>query len=203
MGLIRKRLRAAADILLGPACFAVVKLGAAYAARRELGKADRVGPGTTAREGFSVANEGRLEIGSGVSFGLGVELIVYAGGRIVIGDNVFVGNGCVIHADRGSISIGDDTLIAEHVSIRASNHGKAAGRRLREQPNRVEDVVVGSDVWLGKGAIICAGAKVGDGCIIGANSVVNRETEPQSICAGAPARPIGRREGPPPSSGSR
>lgn len=53
--------------------------------------------------------------------------------------------------------------------------------------------IIGSDVWIGVGAIIRAGVRVGDGAVIGAGSVVTKDVPPYSIFAGAPAKEIRKR----------
>lgn len=50
--------------------------------------------------------------------------------------------------------------------------------------------IIGNDVWVGYGALILAGVKIGDGAIIGAGSVVTKDVEPYAIVAGCPARVI-------------
>ena len=55
------------------------------------------------------------------------------------------------------------------------------------------DTVVGNDVWIGQNSLILPGAKIGDGVIIGANSVVGGEIPPYSIVAGNPARLVRKR----------
>ena len=50
------------------------------------------------------------------------------------------------------------------------------------------DTVIGNDVWIGQNAVILPGVQIGDGAIIGANSVVGRDVEPYSIVIGNPAR---------------
>lgn len=55
------------------------------------------------------------------------------------------------------------------------------------------DTVVGNDVWIGQNAVILPGVRIGDGAIVGANSVVGRDIEPYSIVAGNPARLIRKR----------
>ena len=55
------------------------------------------------------------------------------------------------------------------------------------------DTVIGNDVWIGQNAVILPGVHVGDGAIIGANSVVGRDVEPYSIVAGNPARILRKR----------
>ena len=55
------------------------------------------------------------------------------------------------------------------------------------------DTVIGNDVWIGQNAVILPGVKIGDGAIIGANSVVGHDISPYTIAAGNPARVIRKR----------
>ena len=55
------------------------------------------------------------------------------------------------------------------------------------------DTVVGNDVWIGQNATILAGVRIGDGAIIGCNSVVGSNVPPYTIVAGNPAKPIRKR----------
>ena len=55
------------------------------------------------------------------------------------------------------------------------------------------DIVVGNDVWIGRGARFLSGVKVGDGAVIGAYSVVGGDVRPYAIVAGNPAREVRRR----------
>lgn len=52
------------------------------------------------------------------------------------------------------------------------------------------DCEIGNDVWIGCGAIVCRGVKIGHGAVIGANAVVTKDVEPYSIVAGVPAKHI-------------
>lgn len=56
--------------------------------------------------------------------------------------------------------------------------------------SRVEKTVIGDDVFLGANAVVLPGAKIGDGCIIGAGAVVGKEVPPYSVVAGNPAKVI-------------
>lgn len=55
------------------------------------------------------------------------------------------------------------------------------------------DTVVGNDVWIGQNAVILPGVHIGDGAIIGLNSVVTHDVEPYSVVAGNPAKVIRKR----------
>ena len=55
------------------------------------------------------------------------------------------------------------------------------------------DTVIGNDVWIGQNAVILPGVHIGDGAIIGANSVVGGEVSPYTIVIGNPARELRKR----------
>lgn len=118
--------------------------------------------------------------------------------EIRIGANVIVNDDVHIAAIT-RVSIGDDSLIASRVFISDHLHGRygAAGDassplvapRLREVAG-VGPVTIGRNVWIGEMVAILPGVQIGDGCVIGAGSVVTRDLPPASIAVGAPARVI-------------
>ena len=55
------------------------------------------------------------------------------------------------------------------------------------------DTVIGNDVWIGQNAVILPGVHIGDGAIIGANSVVGSHIDPYTVAAGNPARVLRKR----------
>ncbi|WP_246367219.1 DapH/DapD/GlmU-related protein [Microbacterium marinum] len=59
-----------------------------------------------------------------------------------------------------------------------------------------DPVSIGSDVWIGFGAIVLSGVRIGDSAIIAAGAIVTKDVEPNTIVAGCPARPIGERFSP-------
>ncbi|WP_347059001.1 DapH/DapD/GlmU-related protein [Blastococcus sp. HT6-30] len=56
-----------------------------------------------------------------------------------------------------------------------------------------DPVAIGSDVWLGYGATILSGVRIGDSAIVGAGAVVSRDVAPNTVVAGNPSRVVGRR----------
>lgn len=93
---------------------------------------------------------------------------------IEIGHNVFV-NRNVIIACRKHISIGGDTVIGPNVIIYDHDHRFDTNGRVKENapnPYKESDVIIGKNVWLGAGAIILRGTKIGDNSIIAAGAVV-------------------------------
>ena len=148
----------------------------------KVGPGLEVEPGTTLRWG----GHSGINIGSGVRFGSGVILDVPVGGKLSIGDRVKVMHHTVIAASE-SLTIGRDTQIAEHCSIRDSDHGLDADKLIRDQ-NISSPTVIGSDVWIARGSAVLRGAVIGDKAVIGANSVARGTVQPRSISVGAPAQ---------------
>jgi acetyltransferase-like isoleucine patch superfamily enzyme len=93
----------------------------------------------------------------------------------------------------GRITLGRHALLGPEVFITASNYQTEPGTPVMDQPKLERDVVVGDDVWLGARVMVVPGVEIGDGCIIGASSVVARSIPAGSIAVGNPARVVGRR----------
>jgi maltose O-acetyltransferase len=109
------------------------------------------------------------------------------GTNIRLGDGVFLNFNCVI-LDVVEVSIGDRTQIGPAVQIYAADHPRDAETR-RAGLEFGRPVRIGSDVWIGGGAILLPGVTIGDGAVIGAGSVVTRDVAPGVTVAGNPARP--------------
>ena len=109
------------------------------------------------------------------------------GYNIRLGDGVFLNFNCVI-LDVVEVSIGDRTQIGPAVQIYAADHPRDAETR-RDGLEFGRPVRIGSDVWIGGGAIILPGITIGDGALIGAGSVVTRDVGAGVTVAGNPARP--------------
>lgn len=141
----------------------------------------------------TVEGTGNISIGAGTRVGRRAFLETQGSGCIVIGRNVVINDGAVIVAyDR--VEIGDFTMIGEYVTVRDANHGIDTGVPMRRQPHTSAPVRIGTDAWLGRGVCVLKGVSVGDGAVIGANSVVTKDIEAMAIAVGAPARTIGRRD---------
>jgi maltose O-acetyltransferase len=86
-----------------------------------------------------------------------------------------------------AVAIGDRSQIGPGVQILAADHPRdAAARATGLEFGR--PVRIGSDVWVGAGAIILPGVSVGDGALIGAGSVVTHDVPPGATAFGNPAR---------------
>ena len=109
------------------------------------------------------------------------------GYNILLGDGVFLNFNCVM-LDVVEISIGARTQIGPAVQIYAADHPRDAETR-REGLEFGRPVRIGSDVWIGGGAIILPEVTIGDGALIGAGSVVTRDVGAGVTVTGNPARP--------------
>lgn len=115
------------------------------------------------------------------------------GARLSIGDRTYVGEFNNIRCAGAPITIGADCLVSQFVTIVGTNHGTEPGSTIVSQPWHGDGVEIGDDVWIGSGATLLPGSRVGDGCVVAAGSVVRGEVAPGTVVAGAPAREIGRR----------
>lgn len=96
---------------------------------------------------------------------------IFGKGHLRIGNNVAIGDGTVICVAE-EICIDDDTMIAAHCYITDCNHGTHQGDLMRLQPLRIKPVCIGKNVWIGCSCNILSGAKIGDGTVVGAGTVV-------------------------------
>ena len=115
---------------------------------------------------------------------------------LFIGDNCEMGDMTHIVAYE-RVEIGNNVLIASKCFISDTNHGSYKGDNQdspETPPNKRELVTgpvrIGDNVWIGENVVILAGAEIGDGCIIGANSVIKGTIPELTIVAGSPAKAI-------------
>ena len=112
--------------------------------------------------------------------------------KIRIGKNTTVGYHTFIFASEG-IDIGDNCLIAPFVYIVDSNHQIDRHELINQQPNTTAPIKIGNDVWIASNVTILKGVNIGEGAVIAANSVVNRDVGSYEIYGGSPAKKIGER----------
>ncbi len=109
------------------------------------------------------------------------------GTNIELGERVFFNFNCVV-LDVCKVKIGDFTLFGPAVQIYTAMHPFDAALRRKEEFGR--PVTIGSDVWVGGGAIILPGVQIGSRSVIGAGSVVTRDVPEGVFAAGNPCRVI-------------
>jgi maltose O-acetyltransferase len=107
------------------------------------------------------------------------------GVNTLLGERVFFNFNCVV-LDVCPVTIGSFTMFGPAVQIYTAMHPmNAAQRRQREFGKPIE---IGSDVWVGGGAIICPGVTIGSRTVIGAGSVVTKNLPEGVFAAGNPCR---------------
>ena len=133
--------------------------------------------------------EGRLEIGEHTLLEPHVWLTTGDSGRIRIGRGTFL-NVAVMVASVELVEIGDHCMLANGCFITDGNHRFDDFEQpvtwqgfSTKGPTRIAD-----NVWCGANVVITSGVTIGERCVIGANSVVNRDLPPYSLAAGAPAK---------------
>lgn len=118
---------------------------------------------------------------------------VHCPAMLSIGNYVYVGPEFSAHAF-GGIAIGDGTVLGPRVTIHSRNHVFESAPTIPYGPEyELRPVVVGKGVWLGDSVMVLPGANIGDGCVIGAGSVVSGHIPSYSVAAGNPARVLRER----------
>ena len=115
------------------------------------------------------------------------------GYNIRLGDGVFLNFGCVV-LDVVGVTIGDGTQIGPGVQLLTADHPKDARRRAAGLEFG-RPICIGRNVWIGGGAIVLPGIRIGDGAVVGAGSIVTRDVPAEATVVGNPARALrdGRR----------
>ena len=109
------------------------------------------------------------------------------GANIHLGKRVFFNFNCIV-LDVCEVRIGDYTLFGSGVQILTPLHPTDAALRRRQEFGK--PIEIGSDVWVGSGALILAGVRIGSRAVIGAGSVVTRDVPDDVFAAGNPCRVI-------------
>lgn len=112
-----------------------------------------------------------------------VEVLLPMG--LKLGDGVSVGWFAELDA-RGGIEIQDNTNISSHVKLITGSHDI-------DDPEFTADFLpihIGHHCWIGTGAIVLQGVKIGDGAVVAAGSVVTKDVAPWTVVGGIPAKKI-------------
>lgn len=132
-----------------------------------------------------------MEIGKKVIIKSGV--IIEYPQNIKIGNNVSIQHNCFL-SGYGRIEIGNNVSIAHGVSIISSTHDYLKNQIIRRAPLIKGEVIIGDNVWIGMKVSIYYNLKIGQGVIIGSNSVVNKTIESNKIVGGVPCKVLKERK---------
>jgi acetyltransferase-like isoleucine patch superfamily enzyme len=149
--------------------------------------------------------------------GRGLEIQIARGAEVRFGRFVWIGDGSKIRCHEGVVEIGEKTVIGQECTISAYqrvrigeqcviadramfidfDHGVVeVDRPIRAQGIYKRDIEVGSNVWIGYGACILRGVRIGDNSIVGTNAVVTKDVPANAVVGGIPARVLRMREAP-------
>ena len=126
----------------------------------------------SAKENFIIESPFHCDYGYNIELGenfyMNVNCVILDEARVIFGDNVFVAPGCGFYT-------------AGHpFDIELRNKGMEYAK----------PITVGNNVWIGGNAVVLPGVTIGDNCVIGAGSVVNRDIPANTLAAGNPCRVI-------------
>jgi virginiamycin A acetyltransferase len=110
-----------------------------------------------------------------------------------IGDKLIIGKFCAIASNVKFIMNGANHPLNYFTTYPFAIFGEGWENTMSVEGTSKGDTIIGNDVWLGYNALILPGVKIGDGAIIGANSVVTKDVEPYTIVGGNPAKLIRKR----------
>lgn len=157
------------------------------------------GTGNSIEKMRSLIGAKNVHIGNHCSINVNAQLTAFSNfngynysPRIEIGNNVNLGDSIHI-TSINSITICDGVLTGRRVTITDHSHGNIELEEMEAAPNKRKlvskgPVIIGKNVWIGDKATILAGVTIGEGCIVGANSVVTKSFPPYSVIAGIPAK---------------
>jgi len=109
-----------------------------------------------------------------------------------VGRDVYVGEDLIIvdePSDWGMVSIGDRVAVSPRVTLVVSSRPNFS-RIAPYVPVRHGPITIENDVWLGTGVVVLPNVSIGEGAVVGANSVVTKDVRPYTIVGGSPARLI-------------
>lgn len=128
----------------------------------------------------------KAKVGNGVHVYPKVK--IWAPWNLILGDQCGIGDGVNLYS-QDKISIGRKTVISQGVQICTGTHDYTKmGFPLYTKP-----IVIGDNVWVASDAFIHPGITIGEGAVIGARSVVNKDMPKWMVCSGHPCKPIKER----------
>lgn len=176
------------------------------------GKKIRIGSRTR------IANKKNIQLGENVIIQDNVQIIVGKNQSLKIGNKSKIGSYSIIKCDfskektgfscgenfgcgdfcffgcAGGIKIGDNVIMGQSVRFHAQNHNyKEKSIPIREQGTTEVGITIGTDCWIGSGVTILDGVHIGNGCVLGANSLINKNVPDYSVVVGNPMKIITKR----------
>jgi acetyltransferase-like isoleucine patch superfamily enzyme len=144
---------------------------------------------------LQIAKRGTIRFGRFTWIGDGTKIRCHQG-EVIVGAKTVLGQECTISAYR-HVRIGDQCVVADRAMFIDFDHGVVEVERpIRQQGIYTRDLDVGSNVWIGYGACMLRGVRVGDNSVVGTNTVVTKDVPANAVVGGVPARILRMREAP-------
>lgn len=121
----------------------------------------------------------RLRIGRMLKMHNGAKLRVRRGGTLEIGDDFGMSNGCVVTA-YDHVTIGDHVMLGPNVLIYDQDHDYRAPGGVAAKQYKTAPISIGNNVWIGANCVILRGTVLGDGCVVGAGTVLKGTFPPHA-----------------------
>jgi maltose O-acetyltransferase len=133
------------------------------------------------REKYKISNKFKFN---------GENIIFYGEGEIQVGNNSYIGWMSTIESAKNClVKIGDNCSISHNVRIYTST--KITNQNFNvdsKKEMKYGNVIIGNGVWIGANVFINPGIEIGDNAIVGANSVLTKNVEANSVVGGVPAK---------------
>lgn len=119
----------------------------------------------------------------------------YSFSTIEVGDDVFIGPRACLSASESKIVFGNKIMLGPNVTMMGGDHNiSVIGKYMYDVKEKLPEndlpIIVEDDVWVGTGAIILKGVKIGRGSIVAAGALVIQDVPAYSIVGGVPAKII-------------
>ena len=113
---------------------------------------------------------------------------IWAPWNLILGDECGIANGSILYS-QGVITIGQRAVVSQGTHLCAGTHDYTKSGF----PLIVKPINVGNHAWIAAEAFVHPGVTIGDGCVIGARSVVTKDMPVWMVCAGHPCKPVKER----------
>lgn len=118
--------------------------------------------------------------------------------NIQVGNDVSIGDGAIFLCSESKVIIGNKVMFGPNVTVVGGDHNTSMiGQFMYDvhtkRPEDDQDVIFEDDIWVGSGAIILKGVRIGRGSIIAAGAIINKDVLPYTVVGGVPARIISKR----------
>lgn len=140
---------------------------------------------------YIVKNSGTINTGDKLRIQPGMRMeLLNRDSSITIGENVTIGQNFHITSG-GDLKIGNSVTITGNVFVTNIDHDyKELNKPILEQKNIISETIIGDNCFIGYGAAIQAGTKLGKQCIVGTNAVVRGEFPDYCVIVGVPAKVV-------------